>query len=57
MLKANKVKLSTRRKNSLSVKDKDAFKEGQSDSRKIEVRAARIELRPKYEGDAMDLTG
>jgi len=43
VLKAQKVKLRKGRKLKRSVKDKEAFKKGMKDSKKIEVRAARIE--------------
>ncbi len=43
VLEAQKVKLRKGRKLKRSVKDKEAFKKGIKDSKKIEIRAARIE--------------
>ena len=56
VLKTNNVKLSKARKKPLVVKDRDAFKEGQKDSRKIEVRAARIEPSETDGPEDMDLS-
>lgn len=55
VLESHKLKLRKGRKKTRSIKDKDAFKEGQKDSKKIDVRAARIEPGERYEAEAMDL--
>ena len=49
VLAEHKVKLRKARKGKTSIKDRAAYKEGKKDSRKIEVRAARIE-EGKYDG-------
>lgn len=56
VLETNKIKLRKGRKKPHSIKNKDAFKEGQRDSKKIEVRAARIEAEDKDGAEAMDLS-
>ncbi|KAL8719663.1 MAG: hypothetical protein Q9225_003360 [Loekoesia sp. 1 TL-2023] len=55
VLESHKLKLRTARKKKKPIRDRDAFKEGQKDSKKIDVRAARIEPGEKYEADPMDL--
>ena len=43
VLEANKIKLKKGKRKRRSVKDRDAFKKGQKDSKKIEIGTARIE--------------
>lgn len=55
VLKDNNFKLRKRRKRSKQVKDRNAFMQGRMDSKKIEVRAARIEHEADSQMDEMDL--
>lgn len=64
VLEDSKLKLRAGRKMHVNIRDGDAFKEGQKDSKKINVRAARIEPKNGENGEAgmqrgekMDLTG
>ena len=54
VLESHNVELINGRKAKRSVKDKDAFKQGQKDSKKIKVKAARIE-QDKRGGDGEDM--
>ena len=55
VLKDKGVNLTKGRKRVHIAKDKEAYKEGREDSKKIEVRAARIEAKEGHEPDTMDL--
>lgn len=55
VLKDKGVKLKKGRKRAHIAKDKEAYKEGREDSKKVEVRAARIEAQQGHDADDMDL--
>ncbi|KAL8879473.1 MAG: hypothetical protein Q9198_002913 [Flavoplaca austrocitrina] len=54
VLKTNNIKLRKGRKHKASVKNKVAYQEGKEDSKKIEIRAARIEAPSPHSSDDMD---
>lgn len=55
VLKERKIKLRKKRKNNIQIKNRDVFKKGQQDAKKIEVRAARIESKRDRQQDDMDI--
>ncbi|KAI4177678.1 MAG: hypothetical protein LQ343_000141 [Gyalolechia ehrenbergii] len=55
VLEENNIKIRTIKRGPKSIRDKHAFKEGKEDSKKINVRAARIEPGEKQAAEAIDL--
>lgn len=55
VLEENNIRLRSKRKTKKSIKDKAAFKKGQKDSKKIEMRAARIEQGDDVKLETVDL--